>query len=98
LWDLATGRQATTLKGHLAAIYSVNFAADGRSLVSGSRDGTIRVWEIPTGKERATLKGHRGTVYAAAFAPDGKTLASGSEDGTVKLWDVGKILDERADK
>ena len=33
---------------------------DGRRVVSGSRDNTLKVWDVATGECVATLKGHLG--------------------------------------
>ena len=35
-----------TLKGHLSRVTSVSFSTDGKRIVSGSRDGTVKVWDI----------------------------------------------------
>jgi WD40 repeat protein/serine/threonine protein kinase len=72
------------LRGGLSVAYS----PDGRTLVSGGQDGTVRVWETATGRELHTLRGHAHVVYAVAFSPDGRTLASGGEDQTVWLWEA----------
>ena len=30
--------------------YSVDFAPDGKSIIAGGFDGTIRIYEVPSGK------------------------------------------------
>ncbi|MFW5766414.1 MAG: WD40 repeat domain-containing protein, partial [Coleofasciculus sp.] len=37
---------------------SVSFSPDGKALVSGSLDNTIKLWDVQTGKEITTLNGH----------------------------------------
>ena len=54
------------------------FSPDGKRIVSGSRDNTVKVWDADSGKELLTLKGHTGGVTSVAFSPDGKRLVSGS--------------------
>jgi WD40 repeat protein len=63
------------------------FSPDGKVLVSGSRDHTIKFWEVPSGKLLRTVKAHTGWVRGVIFSPDGTVLASCSDDGSVKLWD-----------
>jgi WD40 repeat protein len=88
VWDVATGKEVRTLKGHTAAVQSVSFSPDGKWLASGSLDETVKVWDVGTGEEARTFKGHDHFVNAVAFSPDGKRLASGSVDKTVRVWDV----------
>ena len=77
-----------SLEGHTYVVWSVAFSPDGKTLASGSRDGSIKLWDVTSGKNIATLKGHADVINSVAFSPDGKTIASGSFDKTVKLWDV----------
>jgi WD40 repeat protein len=44
-------------EGHHGGVGAVACAPDGRYLVSGSRDGTVRLWELPTREERAAVIG-----------------------------------------
>jgi WD40 repeat protein len=90
LWDVATGHKLRQLKGHGSwNIPDLAFSADGKRLVSGSRDSTVALWDVTTGERLHHFEGHQGAVMCLAFSPDGKRLASGgSEDGTLLVWDV----------
>ncbi|NET74532.1 MAG: WD40 repeat domain-containing protein, partial [Sphaerospermopsis sp. SIO1G2] len=86
LWNVETGKEIRTFKGHNDPVTSVIYNPDGKILASGSRDKTIKLWDIETGQEILSLSGHNSDVSSVSFSPDGKTLASGSEDKTIKLW------------
>ena len=46
IWDVASGQEVRQFTGHLAPAWSAAFTADGRSIVSGSADGTALVWDV----------------------------------------------------
>ena len=50
-----TGEQKRTFTGHTRGIQSLVFSPDGRTLASGSWNGTIRLWEVATGEQKETL-------------------------------------------
>ena len=66
------------LKGHSFSVDSVAFSPDGKRIVSGSADNTLRLWDVETGKPIGEpLTGHRKEVDSVAFSPDGKRIVWG---------------------
>ncbi len=94
LWR-AAHHETQTLKGHESYVRSVAFSLDGKTLVSGSSDKSVKLWDVASRQDLATLKGHEDYVWSVAFSPDGKTLASaggdvpliaGKRDFAIRLW------------
>jgi hypothetical protein len=75
LWDAAGGRVLRTFKGHSGDVRSVAFLPDGKRLLSGSADGTVRIWNIANGELWATLLGARDSEWLA-ITPEGFFAAS----------------------
>jgi len=79
--------EAVVQIGHLDEVFSGAISPDGRYLLSGSLDTTMKLWEISTGREIRTFKGHHESVNSVVFSPDGQFALSGSGKA-VRLWDI----------
>ncbi len=110
LWDARTGKELWRFRGHTVQgsgpAFSTDgsqvaaFSPDGKQVLSGGWDKTVRLWDAATGEQLRVFEGHTSHVHAVAFSPDGKRAASAAggfvqRDGrrvfvdcTVRLWDV----------
>ncbi|MCI0541037.1 MAG: protein kinase [Verrucomicrobiales bacterium] len=75
------------LEGHTRDVECVIFSSNSATLISGSRDGTVRFWDMAQRQCVDTIAAHKEFVLALALSPDGKMLATGGTDHLVKLWD-----------
>ncbi len=99
LWDATSGKLVQEFKaykekvfekGHQEAVLSVAFSPDGKQIVSGSMDRTIKLWNTADGnviREYAnpalkpagpglSAPAHPGWVYGVRFVDGGKTIVS----------------------
>ena len=77
-----------TLSRHTDAVAAVALTRDGKKLVTGSYDTTLRLWSIKTGSLLKTFSDHSKEIYCVAVSGDGKLVASGGADNTIKISDL----------
>jgi len=82
-----------TFQGHTYYVESVAFMPDGKTILSGGLDNTLKLWNIETGQEIHSLSGHTGWIMSVAAFKKGNTalkkyntFLSASYDKTLKLW------------
>ena len=76
--DDAIGDYQHTLeiRGHKDYVSKLVFSPDGKTLLTGSKDGTIQAWDTATGSHRYTVTGHIEGTRDLAFNLNGDTLVS----------------------
>ena len=86
VWSLSRQEQVISIP------YSANSVAmsrDGKQIVSGSSDNTVRRWSASSGEAIGDpLRGHEDLVTCVAVSVDGKQIVSGSYDNTVRRWNA----------
>jgi WD40 repeat protein len=58
IWDAKTGKLVANLKGHTLPVNCLAWTADGKTLISGSDDYSIRTWNTTTWLQTAVWTGH----------------------------------------
>ena len=92
IWRISDEVNLQTLKGHSKTVLACHFLrmnqeGEAKSLLSGGKDGTLRLWDNESGKEISCFNGHKGAVNCiSALGAD--RILSGGEDGTIKWWDM----------
>ncbi len=86
LYDFASGKLDTLLKGHEDVVSALAFSSDGTRLISGSADKTAIIWDLANRQQVLRLSGHLGVVAAVSFSADGVRAVTGSGDATLRLW------------
>ena len=79
-------------RGHSGPVAPVAFFPDGKRIISGSNDKTVRIWDAETGAlEASAFRGHTNEIWYAAFSPDGWRAIMGSNDKVARIWTLGIV-------
>lgn len=94
--DVQTQKALMTLAGHKDDITALALTPDGKLLVSGSADKTVRVWVLASGELRLSMVGPK-PVQALEVTKDGKQIIAKHKDGSARIYDLdtgeGKDVD-----
>ena len=81
-------RPRRALKGHLAKIYAMHWAADRRHLVSASQDGKLIVWDAYTTNKVHAIPLRSSWVMTCAYSPSGNFVACGGLDNICSIYNL----------
>lgn len=80
--QLAKRLNPTFVSGLVKCLATMN---DGRRIVSGSKDQSLKIWDLVTLQCCVTLKGHTDLIWRLAVASDDSFIASASKDDMLKV-------------
>jgi RNA polymerase sigma factor (sigma-70 family) len=86
VWDAATGKRRGSFPVPHRYMISMEFAPDGRTLLTNSEGPRLYLWDTTTGQPRWQRPAHDGGLLSLSFTPDGRNLVSGSNDGSIRVW------------
>jgi WD40 repeat protein len=99
VWDVETGKLLRQYPNKSEVVSAAAFSADGRRVVWGTIQGTVRLWDLETGKETQNFSGvginhYIGVVESVVLSTDGLRVLTATNDDQVRVWDVetGKEL------
>ncbi|MDB5314083.1 MAG: High-affnity carbon uptake protein Hat/HatR [Gemmataceae bacterium] len=75
-------------RGHESWVTGLALTPGGKTLISGSWDGTLRIWDPETGKEKAQIEAGEAKIFAVAVSRDGKRAAAGGGNGEAFVYDL----------
>ncbi len=105
VWDLqpildakehrVQGRLLHTTRDHASWVSSATYTPDGRRIVTGSADGTIRVRSVETGETLLRLEEPSNHVEDIAVSPDARRILAAGQDGVLRIWEGGSSEERR---
>jgi WD40 repeat protein len=93
VWKIGGDRPGwrTTLTGCHGMVSAVGFGRDSSTLVSGDRDGALKIWDLRAlSQAPVKIAEHDNNADSLAFNAEGSLLASGDQDGNILIYDVDK--------
>ncbi|MCE9564988.1 MAG: DUF1080 domain-containing protein [Planctomycetes bacterium] len=91
LWDLGADDGAPVLLGkHKVHLYCLAFAPNGKSLLSGSSEGVLKLWSVAERREVTAIRTDPVCVNSIAYAADGRHAVTAGSDGHAKVWKLTK--------
>jgi periodic tryptophan protein 2 len=94
LWSVQTGALLDQLSGHEGPISTLAFTPDGRYLVSGSWDHTIRVWSVFDSSQTSEVLQLTSDLLCVAIRPDSAQIAASTLDGSLTFWSLNTSIQE----
>ncbi len=73
-----------------ATVFGAAYARDGRSVITGGRDGIVKRWDAATGKLLAQYTGLNHLIHSVCFSRTGQYVAAVGDGGALFIWDASQ--------
>jgi autophagy-related protein 16 len=96
-WSVATGESVGCVEElHQSQVTGVEYSGDGTTIVTNSRDHTVKLVDTRSLEVVRTMTGTKTDEYKnmcnwnrAVFSPDGKFITAGGADASIFVWETG---------
>lgn len=92
VWRIGNMENIWTFSHNKAPIECLCFDPEENVLVSGARNGSIKVFDLAEGKLARHLGSHPTSITSLQYHPYGELVVSGSSDCNMKVWDIRNKL------
>lgn len=94
-FELPLMNETRRVEAHEKGVNTLLPETGGNTLVSGGKDGHIRIWDLLTNQQIHAFPAHYQTIYSLTALPNG--YVSVSMDKTIKIWNHDWQVTQRID-
>lgn len=76
------------MQGHLNSVFALAYSPDGKTIVSGGRDASLKFWDTEKFEIQQNIAAHMYAINYLSFREDGKYFVTCSMDKSIKVWDM----------
>ncbi|UZD22805.1 WD40 repeat domain-containing protein [Algoriphagus halophytocola] len=89
----------TNLNSHQNSVFALAYAPDEKTLISGSRDATLKFWSSEDYSLAETVVAHMYAINYLSFNEEGAYFVTCSMDKSIKIWETNtrkllKVIDK----
>jgi WD40 repeat protein len=91
IWDARSRRPVGSFTGHERLIAGMSISADGKTLVTGSDDGLVKVWTLDPLREMAVFPTRHNEAVAVGLDPLRPRIAAACQADATVVWDFARV-------
>lgn len=88
IWDIIRKRVVAPFKQHQHLVWSLDVSPNGRLLVTGSYDYSVRIWKMRDGSSKRLVSTISQNYTSVRCSPNGRYVAASNDDGFLRIWDA----------